>query len=59
MRRDFVPPLAQVDLDRRRGVDRVPLVRVNRHAKEARVGLQYRWQHLSVQLRTRTETGKD
>ena len=40
VRRDLVPPLAQVDLDRRQRVDRVPLVRVHRHAEQAGVGLQ-------------------
>ena len=41
VRRDLVPPLAQVDLDRRQRVDRVPLVRVHRHAEQAGVGLQH------------------
>ena len=40
VRRNLVPPLAQVDFDRRRGVNRVPLVRVHRHTEEARIGLQ-------------------
>jgi hypothetical protein len=39
MRGDFGPPLAQVELDGRRGVDRKPLVRVHHHAEQSRVRL--------------------
>ena len=39
MRRDFIPPLAQVDLDNRLGVDGETLVGVDDHAEKARVGV--------------------
>ena len=39
MGRDLIPPLAQVELYGRRGVDRVTLVRVHSHTEQTRVGL--------------------
>ena len=39
MRWDFIPPLAQVQLDHSWGVDGEPLVRVDDNAEEARVGV--------------------
>ena len=39
MRRDLVPPLTDVELDHTVGVDGVPLVRVDDHTEQARVGL--------------------
>ena len=39
MRWDFIPPLAQVQLDHSWGVDGEPLVRVDDYTEEARVGV--------------------
>ena len=39
---DFVTPLADVHLDDTVGVDRVSLVRVDGHAEETRISLQWR-----------------
>ena len=43
VRRDLVAPLALVDVDGTQSVDGEPLVRVDGHAKQARVGLQTRF----------------
>ena len=36
---DFIPPLGTVDTDSSHGVDREPLVRVDRDAEQSRVGV--------------------